>query len=222
METPRRPESTEKMPHLDALVVLGAVMEWNAEKKKWEFPTVIERYPGKLVMGKARALATRELQDAASVILVTGGKETHPESGHIASRARELARTIVEDLGVADEKIIPIGTDEASHTLGNVENVVRYIKQHPELLTTRRIGILSPRFQLERAQAFFEQESFFAENDITIDWLVVEDILGKKSPHYQRWEKKVYESPAADVARASESKGLEDFKSGTYTPKDIK
>lgn len=208
----------EKEPTFDVLVVLGAVMDWDAPRKRWIFPTIVERYAGKLVMGKARALAARELQHIAPKILVTGGGERHPETGHIASRARELARVITEDLGVPKEKVIPIGTSEAAHTAGNVTNVVTYLTEHPEMLTHRKIAIMCPAFQLERARLMFEQNTFFTEQGIGVEWIAAEDVLEQRSPHYSRWRERVYSTPQAEIARKKEAEGIEDFKAGRYKP----
>ncbi len=203
----------------DALVVLGAVMKYNENLGRWDFPTIIEEYSGKLVMGKARALAAKEIQDLAPVLLVTGGSDVNPKTKVRESRAVELSKLLTEKFDVPAEKVEVIGSIAASNTLGNAENVAEYLKSHPGILKTRRVGILSPRFQQERARMIFDQHPYFKEENIALDWLVVEDILEKKSPRYKKWAEAVYKTPEAEINRQMEEKGIRDLKSGKYQPK---
>jgi hypothetical protein len=209
-------ENDKKTYKYDAIVVLGAMMEWNKKTNSWEFPTIIDRYPGKLVEGKARAIATREIQDLASTILVTGGSDINPETGQTNSRAVELSRLITERYKVPKGKVVPIGTQTKGDTQGNVDNVIEYLKRHPDLLTRKKIAILSPRFQKERAEIMFNQNPYFNQNQIDIEWLIVEDILGIRHPLYKKWEKKVYNTEAASINRQMEQKGIADLKAGEY------
>lgn len=220
MFSPEKPslENEELATKYDALLVLGAVMEWNAQKKKWEFPTIIDRYAGKLVMGKARAIATKEIQDQAPLILVTGGSDKNPETGESVSRSVELARLMTERYNIPTEKVVAMGTSEAGSTLGNTENLIQYLESHPGLKKTGRIGIICPRFQHERAQLMFETNPYFKENGISLYWIDVEDVLEERHPLYKDWTDAVYNTPEAKINRDLEEKGIEDFKSGKYKP----
>lgn len=209
-------ENVEKEFPYDALVVLGAVMEWSAQKKKWEFPTIIDRYAGKLVMGKARAKAAAAIEGEAPATLVTGGVDTHPETGEKVSRAAELAKLMTERYKMRKENVIPIGTAEAGSVAGNVENVVAYLQNNPQISRRHRIAILSPRFQKERAQLMFEANPYFKENNIELDWIVVEDVLEKRDPNHALWAKAVYATPEAEINRKMEEQGIKDLKEGKY------
>lgn len=209
----------EVEPKFDALLVLGAVMEWNDKRNRWEFPSIIQRYPGKLVTGKARALATREVQDEAPIILVTGGSDENPRTGEIESRSVELSKLMTERYKIPKEKIISMGKIGASHTAGNIENLIKYLEDHPEVLKIKRIGILSPRFQKERAMIFFEQKPYFKDHGIQLEWLVVEDILEDRDPRYKKWADALYATPEAEINRQMEQKGIEDLHSGKYKPR---
>ncbi|OGF73430.1 hypothetical protein A2W57_00895 [Candidatus Giovannonibacteria bacterium RIFCSPHIGHO2_02_43_16] len=206
-------------PKYDALLVLGAVMEWSEKKGKWEFPTIIQGYPGKLVMGKARALAASEVQDEAPVILVTGGSDKNPRTGEIESRSIELSKLMTERYKIPKEKVIPMGKIGASHTQGNIENLIQYIEEYPDILKTRVIGIVSPRFQEERTKMLFDKKPYFAEHGIKLDWIIVEDILEKRDPRFKKWADAVYATPEAEINRQMEKKGIEDLRSGQYKPK---
>ena len=223
MFSPEKPggheiESRENEYEYDAILVLGAVMEWNKITKKWEFPPIIDRYAGKLVMGKIRAFATKEAQSIAPVILVTGGSDVNPETGKRESRSVELSRLMTDVYQIPKEKVVPMGTAEASHTLGNADNLIKYIQENPSMLIKKRIAIISPRFQAERAKMMFDINPYFQENGITLDWLIAEDIIEEKYPKFKSWADRIYSSPEAETNRKMEEKGIEDLKSGGYKP----
>lgn len=203
----------------DVIVVLGAVMQWDTKTKRWTFPTIVDRYAGKLVMGKARALAAREIQNLAPMMLVTGGSDVNPETGKKESRAVELSKLITEKYKVPKEKVMAMGQADSGHTVGNVENVVEYIKARPGTIERGVVAILSPRFQLKRAKLLFDANPFFKINNIELKWLVVEDVLGAKSQHFQRWANRIYSTPEAEINKRMEEKGVTDLGSGQYKPK---
>jgi len=206
-------------PKFDALLVLGAVMEWNDKRSRWEFPSIIQHYAGKLVIGKARALATREVQDEAPIILVTGGSDKNPRTGEIESRSVELSKLMTERYKIPKEKITSMGKIGASHTAGNIENLIQYLEDHPEVLKTKRIGILSPRFQKERVALMFEENPYFKDCGIKLEWLIVEDILEDRDPRYKKWADALYATPEAEINRQMEQKGIENLHSGKYKPR---
>lgn len=203
----------------DAVVVLGAAMQWNANRSRWDFPSIIEDQPGKLVAGKARALAAREVADDTSMFLVTGGITKHPETGKPASRSEELARLMTDRYHMAPEKIIPMGRVGESTTLGNVENVVLYFREHPAILRTKRIAILSIGSHLERAKLLFENNPFFKEQGIAIVPLAAEDILEERSSRYRKWAEALYATPQGQEHLQMEKQGIADLKKGAYKPK---
>ena len=215
-EKPEGQSQIERSPKYDAILVLGAQMVWNDKKQEWTFPTVKQDYAGKLVMGKARAIATSEIENEASSILVTGGKEIHPETGEPHSRAIELSR-LINEYGVSKDKIFPIG--EGGNTIENANDAAKYLESNPNIIKTKKIAILCPKFQYERAKMMFETNHYFKNNDIEVSWLMVEDILGERSAHYKNWENKVYSTPEAAINKELEQKGMENFKSGSYKPK---
>lgn len=208
----------EKALRFDALVVLGAVMAWNKKRKQWAFPTIIPHYAGKLVMGKARALAAREIQDCAPLILVTGGSDRNPVTGDLDSRAIELSK-LIKRYGVPENKVFPIGTMGASHTKGNVENLAAFLKERPEVLQTRRIIILCQCFQRERAELMFQSNPFFRKHGIVLDWITVEEVLAGRSPRYKKWADGVYATKEAAINQRLEQEGIRDFLMGTYKVK---
>lgn len=217
-----QPRSGERFPKqkYDVLVVLGAVMRWNPEKNEWDFPTIMkpEEYPGRLVMGKARAIAASHIHEDADKMLVTGGSQSNPETGEAASRSEELAHLITR-YGVPQEKVLAIGTTGARHTMGNVENVIDYLEKHADVLERRCIAVLSPRFQLERAREMFDANPYFKEKGITIEWLTVEDVLEARHPHYKKWVDAVDATSEAAENRVMEKEGLKALREKRYKPK---
>ena len=196
----------------DALVVLGAVMRWDRAGRKWVFPLILEpeEYSGRLVLGKWRARAAVVLQDSAPVILVTGGSNTHPETGEQYSRAVELANLIVR-LGVPTEKVIPIGQIGASHTMGNVANLGGYLDLHPEI---RRVGILCPRFQMLRAMVMHDRDPKL--KGLELEWIEVERTLVQHDASFKAHVDYIYSSPEADICWQQEQNGMWDLLTGKY------
>ncbi len=199
----------------DAIVVLGAVMVWDGNLKKWTFPDIVPSYAGKLVLGDRRALAAAIIANEAPIILVTGGSDTHPETGEKYSRAVELAKLIVRK-GVLSDKVKIIGELGSSHTQGNVQNVIDYIKVRPSI---NRVAILSPLFQYARARMMFETNSYFNNAGILLEWLIVETILMKENPDFIDWFEKVYTSPDALVCQEMEVQGIKALREKSYAPK---
>lgn len=200
----------------DALVVLGAVMRWEGRLGKWTFPLILEsdEYAGRLVLGEWRAMAAMILQDSAPVILVTGGSNTHPETGEQCSRAVELAKFIVE-LGVPREKVIPMGKIGASHTMGNVANLVEYLEEHLEI---HRVAILSPRFQMFRAMVMHDRDQKLKRNGLELEWIEVERTLVKHDPpRFKPHIDGIYSLPEADTCWQKEQEGMWALLTGKYT-----
>ena len=173
-------------------------------------------------MGKARTIAASELEKTIPSVLVTGGTDTNPETGEAASRARELAKLMVERYQIPGEKVFSIGTEGASHTAGNVENVVNYLQSHENSLVHHRIGILSPRFQYERAKMMFDANPYFKERGIEIDWVIVEEVLERRNSLYKKWADAVHATPEAKINQKMEKQGMEALTSGAYRPADLK
>lgn len=218
LEPISNPESMEKEPKYDALLVLGACMEWDPKKNEWTFPTWVppEIYGPELVMGKARAIATAEIAKDASVVLVTGGPQEHPETKEKHSRAKELSR-LIKEYGVGEEKVISMG--KGGNTLKNAEDTADYLEKNPEVLKQKKIAILSPQFQQKRAKMMFDKHPYFKEHGIDVDWVIVEDVLEGRDPKYKEWTEALYQNPKYGKVLQSEIKGIRDLNSGEYTPK---
>lgn len=200
----------------DAIVVLGAVMVWDGNLEKWTFPDIVPSYAGRLVLGYRRAIAAALIHNDSPVILVTGGSDSHPETGDKHSRAVELAKLIVQ-MRVPSDKVKVIGQIGSNHTQGNVENVADYLKANSGI---RRVAILSPLFQHARAKMIFDLNPYFKETGITLDWLFVEIILMKwGGKHWIEWFEKVYTSPDALVCQEMEAQGIKALREKSYAPK---
>lgn len=203
----------------DALVVLGAVMEWDPYRQMWDFPPIIERYAGKLVLGKVRAFVAMLLQDTAPLILVTGGNDKHPETGETCSRSVELARLITKVYGVPEEKVVPMGTIGASHTLGNAQNFVEYLRANREIIRRNIIGIVAPDFQWRRAAMMFRANPYFQQHQIRLEWIIAEQVIQNSFPEISGFFDWLYSSEAAAICTQMEIKGMRDLVIGSYQPK---
>jgi hypothetical protein len=199
-------------------IILGAVMEWDQKFKKWTFPNIVEKYPGKLVMGEVRAEAAAEIHESAPLMLVTGGHDFHPETGKKYSRAEELRKRIIF-YGAPEDKIKTIGdaSEKRSNTKGNVQDVIDYLTLNPKILkTNKRIGILCPLFQNKRAELMFDKNPYFKERKIELYWMIAEQILCEKDP--SRWHEfaELYNTPQAEINRKMEIKGVDDLLNNSY------
>ncbi len=202
----------------EALQVFGAVMRWDRAERKWCFPLILEEreYAGRLVLGDWRAKAAVALHELAPVVLVTGGSNTHPETGESCSRAVELARLIVS-YGVPEKKVISMGKIGASHTLGNVANLTEYLCDHQEI---RHVGMVCPRFQMLRAMAMQYADPYYKkEGGIELGWIEVERTLVEAGVLLKSEVDAVYTSPEVDICWKMEQRGMQDFLTGSYEPK---
>lgn len=209
--------SANNDPKYDALFVFGAVMRWE-ENIGWHFPLIMEEkeYSGRLVLGRWRAEAAAILQHTAPMILVSGGSDKHPITGKTHSRSVELAREIVS-IGVPEEKVFPMGTNNASHTLGNVSNLTDLLRANGSI---KKIGMLCPRFQMPRAMVMQYSNPFYMENGIDMTWIEVERTLIEGGHYTKKIIDDIYSSHEADICTKMEQRGLQDFLTGAYKPKN--
>ena len=205
------PEKETDYPY-DLIVVLGA----NAKKDRrgsWKLPTILEEDPGKIVAGHSRAIACVEAykENLAPIFLITGGLQ---ENGEIVSRAELMADLIVNKYKVPREKVEVINSEP--NTLGNVEAAVSFLRNHPEIIKRRRIGILTNDWHLPRAKEMFESNPYFIENSIEVVPFPVEELLEVRSGHYTKWIQRVRERPEMRERMRLEKNGLVDLKAGRY------
>ena len=200
----------------DALFIFGAVMRWDRANREWCFPPILEKeeYVGRLVLGEWRAKAAAVLHPLAPLVLFSGGSNKHPETGEQCSRAVELARHIVRH-GVPSEKVVPMGANSASHTLGNVANLTDFLRLHP----MREIGMVCPRFQMLRAMVMQYHDPFYLEHDIHLEWIEVERVLVETKVLAKAEIDAIYASSEADECWRMEQQGMKDFLTGSYEPK---
>lgn len=218
-EQPRKIE-TEASYVFDAIVVHGAFMQKDKKTGQYKLPTIIQEDPGKVVGGHSRAIATAQLnsEKAAPIFLIGGGVQVD-EEGNKTSRAQVLTSLITDKYHIPKEKVVNIGGIEGrGNTLGNINDVVDYLTNHPEILKLRKIGFLSNRWQLERSLLMFNNNSYFSENNIELVPIAVEDVLPRRSKHYKQWVEKLESSPEMEHRLKMEEKGIKDFKSGKYKP----
>lgn len=217
-----QPVKTELAPNyaFDAVIVHGAFMQKDKKTGQYKLPTIIQEDPGKVVGGHSRAIAVAQLnsENAAPIFLVGGGVQKD-EEGNKTSRAQVLASMITGKYHVPKEKVVNIGGIEGrGNTLGNIEDAVEYLTNHPEILKTRKIGFLSNRWQLERALLMFNDNPYFSQNSIELVPIAVEDVLPRRSKHYKRWAEDLESSPEMEHRLEMEKRGIQDFKDGKYKP----
>lgn len=204
-----------KKYQFDAIVVLGANMKKDKQTGNWLLPAIIKEDPGKIVLGFTRPIAVRQAfkEELAPIFLVTGGRQTD-DNGQEASRAKILADLMTEKYKIPKDKVRVIG--KIGNTMGNVEDTVRYLVDHPNIIKSKSIAILTNDWQLPRAKLFFEKQEYFQKQHIKIFPLSVEKLLIRYSKRYSSWIKEMYSSPEMMHRLKMEEKGIDDFKSGRY------
>ncbi|OIP57946.1 MAG: hypothetical protein COX79_05745 [Candidatus Levybacteria bacterium CG_4_10_14_0_2_um_filter_36_16] len=200
----------------DAVIVLGAFMHKNEKTGKWELPTIIEEDPGKVVGGHSRAIAVQQMlnEGLTPKFIVTGGVQKDEADG--VSRAETLKELITKKYKVPEDNVVAITT--VGNTLGNLDDTVKYFKEHPEILKLKRVAVLSNELHLKRAMMMFSDNAYFRENDIEITPIAAEDLLIRRSKHYKKWTEDVNSHPGMEVRKRMEKQGREDYRKGTYNP----
>lgn len=193
----------ELEPHYDAIVVLGAKMEWKERKLftagqsvivgEWRFPTIFRDDLGKVSAGNVTAAAAGCVYSMGLTesLLITGGIEE--SKGHVGSRSEELSKLIARKYKVPEGNLMVIG--KRGNTPGNVQDTIDYLKENPDI-EIKKLGILSNEWHLPRAMDSFKKEKFFEEHGISLFSVPDEVILKKISRHYEWWLKKLSRSPA--------------------------
>lgn len=204
-----------KKHQFDAIVVLGANMKKDKKTGNWLLPAVIKEDPGKMVLGFTRPIAAKQAlkENLASLFLVTGGMQTD-DNGQKSSRAQVLADLMIEKYNIPMGKIRVIGT--IGNTMGNAQDTVRYLEEHPDIIKLKRIAILTNDWQLPRARLFFENQEYFQKNLIKIVPLSVEKLLIRYSNKYVSFVKNNYSAPEMKHRLKMEERGIKDFKLGMY------
>jgi len=199
----------------DALFVFGAVMRWDSNG--WHFPLIMEEneYAGRLVLGEWIAKAAAAISYQAPIILVSGGSNKHPKTGEICSCSVELAKLIVE-LGAPKDMVLPIGTNDAGHTIGNVTNLKEYLKKNT---TVKKIGMLCPRFHMPRAMVMYYNDPYYLENGINLMWIEVEYTVLMLGHVIQTCINGIYSTPEAEICRRFELRELKAFLISSCKPK---
>lgn len=197
----------------DLIVVLEANAHRSEKTGEWKLSTIVEEDPGKIVGGHSRAIAAAQAykENLSPAFLVTGGIQSGTND---VSRAQLLVDLMVKKYKVPQERVnVYISR---SSTQGNSDATVDFLRNHPELLKKKRIGVITNDWHLPRALAMFKADPFFADNSIELIGLPVEELLEKRSRYYKRWAKQVRETPEMETRRRMEETGLRDFIRGEY------
>lgn len=210
-------ETPVKYP-FDVIVVLGADIQKNPVTGKFIFNNLIEEIdPSKKLLGaRSRAIAVAQAfnERLAPRFLITGGRQRDLD-GKETTKAKVLSEYIEQKLQIPSEFLTPIG--KIGNTLGNIKDTVSYLSEHPELLSRKRIAILTNEFHIPRAIEMFGSDQFFEMRDIEITPLSVEELLSRRSIHHARWITSLNNNPIMQEVKRREEKGLKDFKKGEYS-----
>lgn len=202
------------------IVVLGVSMDFDSQTNSWTLPDIVQSDPLHVVGGNIRRRAVLSVIDHGfqGTIAVTGGTQV-TESGKRGSRTEVLTRAIDEGSPNKTIDIVPIGTENNGHTLGNLNDTVTFLKSRPDI-PQEEIVVLANRWQLERAGVIFADHLRFQE-ERSLRFTSAEDILLALDPTQENRQMVVdfTSHPLMPARRVSEQNGIRDYVSGKYQPK---
>ena len=205
---------------LDAIIVLGASMDKHESAETWRLAGVVQSDPHRIVGGHSRAIVARQMYDTGfrGTYLVTGGVQEDKE-GNLASRARVLANKMDHSYKIPTSHIEVVGRGGNGYTLGNIQDTIAYVRDHPNIIESGEFGLLTNEWHMPRSLLMFRSEPFFAEMGIHIRPIVVETILQQRSWRHREWVTLFQHHPEMDSRVQSEVTGIFDFLAGNYKPK---
>lgn len=215
----QRLEAPIDIHSIDAVVVMGASMDFDNRTKRWYFPTVVNNGIGKVDAGNSRTIAARQLVDEGfdGPFWVTGGREVS-QDGRVELQAIELARLMIGKRGINQQQVVAIGQEASTNTHGNVADVVAYLTAHPEI-PHRRIGVLANEWHILRALLIFYENPYFKNGDVELVPIIANTILRRRSARYQKWDDCMQQIPEMQERERFELSGIEDLARGRYKPR---
>lgn len=203
----------------DAIVVLGVSIQKDPATGKFIFNNLVEYLDPsvKLLGARSRAIAVVQAlsEKLAPTVLITGGKQ-EDLAGNQTTKAQLFSEYMVQKQHVPSEFLVPIG--QTGNTLGNISDAADYFSEHPEVLSKRKIAVLTNEFHIPRAMEMFKANPFFKDSGIEINPLSVEDLLSRRSLFHARWVAGLSDNPLMQEVREREEQGLKDFREGRYSP----
>lgn len=203
----------------DAIVVLGVAIQKDPATGKFIFNNLVEYLDPsiKLLGARSRAIAVIQAleEKLAPFVLITGGKQEDLR-GNQTTKAQLLGEYIAQKQHDSSKFLIPIG--QTGNTLGNIADTADYLLAHPELLSKRKIAVLTNEFHIPRAMEMFKSNPFFKDSNIEITPLSVEELLSRRSLFHARWVANLQSNPLMQEVREREEQGLRDFREGRYSP----
>ncbi len=161
----------EKIPQVDAVIVLGSGLKSLHEEKD-----VLN------VHGKMRTIAAYELYrlGKAKEIIVTGGIPTGGDYDRSMADAEE--EYLVDNFDVPKSDVIKEPGESSESTIENFENIVDLLKNK----NIRTAIIVSNGYHIPRAEALFKKLSAQHGLSIEVMGIPAEEILLERSPHYRK------------------------------------
>ena len=204
---------------LDAVIVLGATMDFDRERNRWRLGGLINSdVSSPLVGGLSRAAAIAQLhrEGFSGVVAVTGG--TQVAEGSKASRAERLAssiRSVGRKDGAEESKVVAIGREGHGNTLGNVADTIDFLKRQG---IYRQIGLVTNDWHILRTLLTFMDNPYFDDHGITIWPVIADELLRRRSPLHAQWVDAFNAHPAMGERVRMERQGIQDFLDGSYSP----
>lgn len=211
--------TTPEVPinQLDAIVIMGASIDYHPSLRRWRFPLIVQNGLGKVDGGNMRMLAALQLvkEGYTKQFLITGGAVESPYEGK-ASQAEEMASQMIEKRNIPREQVISLGRPESTNTHGNVTDIIEYLRSHPDVLQQKKIGILAGDWHMLRTLIIFQENPFFQEHEIELVPLMASKVLSRRSSHHAAWAEAINDIPEMENRVELEISGVTDLVKGTY------
>ncbi len=210
------PPESEKFP-LDAIIVLGSRISRD-NNGSYIYPNGESNSAGIKYMGaRTRALGVRQALDEklTNKFLITGGKFT-TDKGSTQSRSELFTQFASQRHHIPKDSLISIG--EIGNTLGNLQDAQEYIGNHSEMLSCRKIGLLSNFFHLPRVMATVDAYHLFQNEPVDLFVLSAEELMIRRDPRFSASISNAYRSSEMGEFIQRELQGIRDLKNGVYAP----
>lgn len=206
---------------LDMIIILGASMDFSKANSRWILGGLVSSDASQVqvVGGFSRVVATKQIRSEGfnGLFAVTGGTQVDPD-GEKTSRANIMAQAIVRGGKEGNDTVIPIGKEGNGNTLGNIQDTIDFIEGNRELLTERRIGLLTNAWHLPRSLFFFLANPYFETHGIEIRPINADSIVRRRSPLHGKWVDAFNNQPLMQERLGLERQGILAFINKTYEP----
>lgn len=212
-----RIRSPEQQSPIDAIIILGAKLQWDASHKQWYLPKIEDGNFLEALDGWERAYAAHFLyrkHAGMPILLVTGGFDEDKQTGIRASRAEAIADVLISEFHIPQESVYVIHTD--GNTIGNIKGIAQLLDSNETLRSkAHSFAILANASHLARAHYFFSDPTIFP-HALPLRSLSIESVLVESGRISQEYLSQQLQSRHMKKRFETDMQGIHDYILGTY------